>query len=252
MGPRPTSAIGVFDSGLGGLTVVKEIHACLPHENLIYVGDTARVPYGTKSPETIRRYSSQIALFLMKKKVKAIVVACNSASSVALGLLKRFPVPVLGVIGTQATVNSGAYKKAIKSLNKQIHVFEQACPLFVPLVEEGRLRGKIAESVAAHYLRPLIQKKIDTLVLGCTHYPLLKQTLKKSVGRKIQLIDSAYETAGETLSLLKKEHLLRHSSRKGRLEFYTTDSPKTFTRLGKKFLGSTIRPARYLPLERLS
>ncbi|OVE78238.1 glutamate racemase [bacterium F11] len=270
MGRRSHSPIGIFDSGLGGLTVVREISHLLPYEKLIYVGDTARVPYGTKSPETIRRYASQIAFFLLKKKVKAIVVACNSASAVALTTLRQFPIPVLGVIepgvraakentkknkvgviGTHATVSSHAYKIALNKNHPRIQVWEQACPLFVPLVEEGRLQGKIPDLVALDYLRFFRKVDIDSLVLGCTHYPLLKKTIQKAVGPKIKLIDSAHETARALNNLLRMKNLLNPSRARVSPTFFTTDRPKNFSQLSLRFLGRSVYPARFLSLDNL-
>src|SRR5258706_9743230 len=214
MNLRPTLPIGVFDSGLGGLTVVRELKKHLPHEHLIYVGDTARVPYGAKSPETIRRYALQISFYLLQKKVKALVVACNSVSAVALQALHGIPIPTIGVIepgaraavlaskkmrvgviGTRATVSSHAYQKAIKKYSPNAHVWEEACPLLVPLVEEGWTSHPVTQLVLRGYVAPLLKNKIDTLVLGCTHYPLLKKTLQTITGSSLQLIDSAEETA---------------------------------------------------------
>jgi len=262
--------IGVFDSGLGGLTVVKELVRLLPKENLIYVGDTARVPYGTKSPETIQTYTRQITKFLLKKNVKAIVVACNSASSVALDGLKSSPVPVIGVIhpgaraavqrsdllrvgviGTQATIRSRSYERALMRYSSKVRVWTRACPLFVPLVEEGRTDGLITRQVVREYLVPLKRHNIDTLVLGCTHYPLLKNAIRAVMGKGIQLIDSAQETAQEVKMMLGQKNWLNSSSRKGRILFYTTDNAQFFTKLGFRFLGKAIRPASRLPLEKL-
>lgn len=260
--------IGVFDSGLGGLTVVREITRRLPHEKLLYVGDTARVPYGTKSPETIRRYALQIAFFLMQKRVKAIVVACNTASALALKSLKSLPIPILGVIepgaraailstekmrvgviGTPATVNSHAYKAAIQSHAPRARVWETACPLFVPLVEEGWTENPVTIQVARTYLKPILKNRIDTLVLGCTHYPLLKKTLQRVAGKSIRLIDSAEETAREVEQLLRKTNQLNPSPRRGSATYYVTDKPASFSRLGQQFLGHVITPARRLHLD---
>lgn len=260
--------IGVFDSGLGGLTVVRELRRLLPHENIVYVGDTARVPYGTKSPDTINRYAQQIAFFLLKKKVKAIVVACNTVSAVALKNLQHLPIPVLGVIhpgaraavlksntlkigvvGTKATVSSHAYKRTIQKYAPKAHVWEEACPLFVPLVEEGWLNHPATRQIAKEYLSPFSKRIIDTLVLGCTHYPLLKPLLQNIVGKRVALIDSAEETARETRDLLKKKNLLNKSKRLGRHDYYVTDNPVSFTRLGRQFLGQHTNAAKCLSLD---
>lgn len=262
--------IGVFDSGIGGLTVLRELMRALPKETFFYVGDTARVPYGTKSPQTIRRYASEIAGFLLRKRVKALVVACNSASAAALGSLKKSPVPVIGVIepgaraavaatkrrkigviGTKATISSGAYHRAIKRIQPRIRIWGKACPLFVPLVEEGRLNDPITRRVINDYLKPLKKGGVDALVLGCTHYPLLKRAIWSVLGRRIRLIDSAEETARAVRTMLiRKGALISQSSRKNH-RFYTTDDPLQFRQLGRLFLGRPLRSVRFLPLENL-
>src|SRR5471030_1874556 len=221
--------IGVFDSGLGGLTVVKELIHHLPNERIVYFGDTARVPYGTKSAETVIRYSREIVRVLLKYKVKMVVVACNTASSLALDVLKKeFTVPILGVIepgakkasevtrnkkvgiiATSSTVKSGKYAKKIVQLNKNIVVISKACPLFVPLVEEGWFDHTVTYQVAQQYLGDMKKNKIDTLILGCTHYPLLKGVLHNVMGPKVQLVDSAREVALQVNQLLTKKRLLR-------------------------------------------
>lgn len=256
--------IGIFDSGVGGLTVVEEIIKKLPNEKIVYLGDTARVPYGTKSPETIKRFSIENTKFLMKFKVKLIVVACNTASSVSLSLLrKRFNVPIIGVIipgarkavkitknkkigviGTSSTIKSKAYKKEIKRILKNAKVISKACPLFVPLAEEGWLNGKITSSIAKEYLAPLMKNKIDTLVLGCTHYPLLKQVISKTVSRKVKIVDSASSVAEEVSSILKKSNMLSCSLKKEAHNFFATDAVEQFVRIGAKFLGRKINKAR--------
>src|SRR5271156_2261897 len=210
MNSDPEHPIGVFDSGLGGLTVVKELIHHLPNERIVYFGDTARVPYGTKSGETIIRYSREIVRVLLKHKVKMVVVACNTASSLALDVLKKeFDLPILGVIepgarkamevtrnkkvgiiATSSTVKSGKYAKKIVQLNKNIVVTSQACPLFVPLVEEGWFDHAVTYQVAQQYLRDMKKNKVDTLILGCTHYPLLKGVLHNVMGARVQLVDS--------------------------------------------------------------
>lgn len=262
--------IGVFDSGLGGLTVVQEMRRRLPHENLIYVGDTARLPYGTKSPDTIKKYSLQIAFFLIQKRVKALVVACNSVSAVALPQLKHLPLPVvgviepgaraavlksrhmkIGVIGTRATVQSHAYARAIHELSPRANVVEVACPLFVPFVEEGWTEGPVIEEIAATYLKPLKWRKIDTLVLGCTHYPLLKPMIRSVVGPHIQLIDSAEETAKDVKSVLEKNNALNKAPSQGKISFFVTDHPSSFVIHGRRFFGSTLRDATRLRLENI-
>ena len=252
-------AIGVFDSGVGGLTVLQAIRSRLPDEDLIYLGDTARVPYGTKSPETVVRYALQAARFLCERQVKMIVVACNTASSVALQILAHhFNVPVvgvivpgaqeavkitrsgrIGVIGTEGTVNSGAYQHEIRSLATGIEVFSAICPLFVPLAEEGWAGHEIAALAAREYLQPLLDRQIDTLVLGCTHYPLLKQTLRKVLPERILMVDSAEQTARTVCYLLGCSSTLR-TGNAGSTSFYVTDVPTRFIRVGSAFLGEDL------------
>ena len=214
--------IGVFDSGLGGLTVVRELRRQLPQESLVYFGDIARLPYGTKSRAQIRRFSLENALFLFEKGVKALVIACNSSSSAAYDLLRRrFSIPVIsviepavteslrktrtgriGVIGTAATIESKIYERELRSKNPRVQVFTRSCPLFVPLVEEGWLNGGVTERVIEKYLAPLAQKKIDTLILGCTHYPILFRQLQSFFGPEVALVDSAVPTVRQLASLL--------------------------------------------------
>lgn len=270
MTPRSRQPIGVFDSGLGGLTVVRALRRRLPHENVLYVGDTARVPYGTKSPETIRRYSLEIALFLMRHRVKMVVVACNTSSAWALSALKTLPIPVIGVIkpgaraavarskskrigviGTPATVHSHAYRAAIRSHSPGAFVLENACPLFVPLVEEGLHDDAVTATIAKRYLKPVLSKRIDTLVLGCTHYPLLKKTLQKVAGARVQLIDSADETAHDVEQTLSDNNLLNAQTRRGSLDCYVTDNAPSFSRLSRQFMGENIRPAKRLAWDAL-
>jgi len=251
--------IGVFDSGLGGLTVVKAIRKELPREKLAYFGDTARIPYGTKAPETILRYSRQIVRFLLKKeKVKAVVVACNTSSAWALKTLRReFDIPILGVIepgayaavevtrngkigviGTEGTIYSKAYPEAIHALNPKIKVAAQACPLFVPLVEEGKLTGPLAEEVVREYLRPVLRAGVDTLLLGCTHYPLLRKTLAKVAGPKVRIVDSAEETA-RSLHRNLESHGIELAGHGGG-SYYVSDLSRKFKEHAQRFLGRTI------------
>ena len=247
-------AIGIFDSGIGGLTVLKEIVAKLPHENIIYLGDTARVPYGIRSPETVTRYSFENTQFLLSQEIKMLVVACNTASAISLEAVKKeFPLPVIGVlepgaraavastktrkvgvIGTEATIGSGAYEKAIKKLDPNVEVHSLACPLFVPLVEEGWTDNDVAALVAEKYLAPLRGTGIDTLVLGCTHYPLLKAVISGAVDPGITLIDSATETSREVAGVLDK--LKWHGQGEGNRKYYVTDTPARFEKIGKFFL----------------
>jgi glutamate racemase len=251
--------IGIFDSGLGGLTVVKAIQKALPHENLVYFGDTARIPYGTKSPDTIIRYSKQIVRFLLaREKVRAVVVACNTSSAWALDAMqKEFKVPILGVIepgaraavevtrsgrigviGTEGTIFSEAYPDAILRMMPGARVFSRACPLFVPLVEEGKLTGLVAEAVVKEYLRPMLKDKIDTLLLGCTHYPLLKKTIAKVVGPKVNIVDSAEETARALRQNGKTYGVAASGAGSGK--YYVSDLSRKFKVHAQRFLGKEI------------
>lgn len=241
--------IGIFDSGIGGMTVTRAVRSLLPDENIVYYGDTARVPYGPKSSETIRRFSEQIAGFLVGKKVKMIVVACNSASSSALETLQEtLPVPVLGVIGpgakaavrisslgriavigTKATVASGAYERVLASLAPGFKVISQACPLLVSLVEEGWTDTIETRLIIKRYLSPMLRQGIDAIILGCTHYPLLKNTISDIVGPGIALIDSADETALEVKNSLDNAGMLKDTETEpGKLECFVSDSPDAF------------------------
>jgi glutamate racemase len=253
-------AIGIFDSGIGGLTVLKEIVAKLPQENIIYLGDTARVPYGIRSPETVTRYSFENTQFLLAQDIKMLVMACNTATAVSLEAVKKeFPLPVIGVlepgakaavaatktrkvgvIGTEATIMSGAYEKAIKKLAREVEVHSLACPLFVSLAEEGWTDNDVAELVAEKYLAPLRGRGIDTLVLGCTHYPLLKAVISRAVGPEITLIDSATETAKEVAGVLEKLRWRGNGKGEGIRKFYVTDTPTRFEAIGKRFLGDSL------------
>ncbi|HOW28358.1 MAG TPA: glutamate racemase [Elusimicrobiota bacterium] len=257
--PMTHRPIGVFDSGLGGLTVLRALRRLLSHENFIYVGDTARVPYGNKSAEAVTRFALEISHFLIHHEVKMIVVACNTVSALALDeLKKKIDVPILGVIvpgaqaalnasptgrigviGTSATIASRAYEKEIHRRDHSTSVFSRACPLFVPLVEEGWLDEEVTVQVARHYLRPLLSKRIDTLVLGCTHYPLLKTVLKRVSGRSVRLIDSAEETARDVRQHLEKKGALRSSGR-GRCMFFSSDNPEQFAVQGRRFLNQPL------------
>ena len=251
--------IGVFDSGIGGLTVLKEIRHHLPEENLIYFGDEARFPYGIKSAETVTRFSHEVAAYLMRMDIKMLVVACNTATACALGSLRDgLPIPVVGVlmpgayaasratktgrvgvIGTEGTVKSGVYSRLIQNIRPGTEVFAKACPLFVPLVEEGRLSGKITSLIAEEYLTPLKAENIDTLVLGCTHYPLLKAIIGEVMGGGVSLIDSAHETAQEVMRVLDK-HGLRNSGAGSEIRYFVTDAPERFKAVGERFLGYQI------------
>jgi len=268
--------IGVFDSGVGGLTVVKEIIEQLPGEAMIYFGDTARVPYGNKSEETVVRYSAQIIKFLLSKGAKTIVIACNTASAVALEKMKQeFEVPIIGVvkpgakaaaevtkngkigvIGTEATIRSGIYNEFLRKTDPHVTVYGKACPLFVPLAEEGWVgEDEITEQVARRYLAELTAQEIDTLVLGCTHYPLLRSVIQKVVGDRVQLVNPAVETARELKYLLEEHHLMNERVKVGetyatvdranlpRHEFFVSDRAEKFKQFAASILPSaTLRP----------
>jgi glutamate racemase len=264
-------AIGIFDSGVGGLTVFKEIARRLPGEEYFYLGDTGRVPYGTKSPRTVLRYALEAAAFLHARRVKALVVACNTASAVALEAIEeRFNLPVIGVIapgarkavsitrtrrvgviGTEGTIKSGAYTRAIQELDPQIEVFGVPCPLFVPLAEEGWAEHPVARMAAAEYLAPLLTAGIDTLVLGCTHYPLLKRTIASVLGDGVQLVDSAEETA-RTLEQLLAERQLARSIQPRPPRFFVTDVPARFEKVGGAFLGGALTAVEQIELDLLA
>ena len=249
--------IGVFDSGIGGLTVVQEITRLLPNEQIVYFGDTARVPYGTKSRESVVRFSKENTNVLLKHHVKIVVVACNTSTSWALNVLRReYALPIIGVIEpgsrravessrkgcigvitTQSTVASGKYQETILRMNPRVKVFQKACPLFVSLVEEGWLDHHVTESVAEEYLAPIRKAGIDTLILGCTHYPLLKPVLQKVMGRGVTLVDSATETAREVKVLLESSGLGRKSHHPPKHEFLVSDEPEHFRIVAKRFLG---------------
>jgi len=252
--------IGVFDSGIGGLTVVRALMKRLPYENIIYFGDTARVPYGPKSPQVIREYAAQDTNFLVKHNVKMIVVACNTVSSVALEVVQKYSkVPVIGVIvpgakaaveiskkkrigviGTVGTINSNSYANAIRLFDSSATVIQQACPLFVPLAEEGWTEHKVTELVAREYLFPLKLQKIDTLVLGCTHYPILEKSIRSVFEDKIRLIDSGEETAKEVERVLEEKKLKNQSRLKANIQFFVSDIPYKFTEIGERFLGQKL------------
>ena len=252
-------AIGVFDSGVGGLTVCRELIRHLPNEQLLYLGDTARVPYGTKSPATVTQYALEAAEFLCKQGIKLLVVACNTASAVALPRLREtFNLPVIGVlepgvraavasgsrrigvVGTEGTINSGSYRQALLNLAPDAAVFAAACPLFVPLAEEGWADHPVARQIAGEYLAPLLVEKIDTLVLGCTHYPLLQEAIRAVVGPGVALVDSAAATALEVLELLEETGLATVGQAGGQ-RFFVTDVPTRFRRIGMGFLGAELR-----------
>ncbi|MFC1709338.1 glutamate racemase [Candidatus Omnitrophota bacterium] len=258
-------SIGVFDSGVGGLTVVRELFKKLPNERIIYFGDTARVPYGIKSKSTIIRFSLENILFLLKQNVKMIVVACNTSSSIALPILKRhFKIPIvgvivpgvkeavfsnknkrIGVIGTKATIGSGAYQKEIKKLDSQVRIFVRSCPLLVPLAEENWLNEESTEDIVKKYLAPFKKAKVDTLILGCTHYPLLKNSIQNFMGRRVSLIDSSEQVALETKHILARAGMLANKRRKNSKNIiYVSDESESFREIAKRILGSKFKNIR--------
>jgi glutamate racemase len=261
--------IGVFDSGIGGLTVVRALLEVLPNENIVYFGDTARVPYGSKSPQVVREYTEDDVAFLLSKHVKMIVVACNTVSAVALDVVqKRAHMPVcgviapgaqaavrcsqtqrIGVIGTVGTINSKAYTQAILHERPDAQVIGTPCPLFVPLVEEGWIMHKATEMIALEYLFPLMTKKIDTLVLGCTHYPLLKQTINKVTKNAVKLIDSGEATAAVVKEMLISNGLANTSREHPNIQFFVSDAPDKFTQIGERFLGRSLGVVKKVSVE---
>ena len=260
-------SIGVFDSGIGGLTVLKEIRKVLPNEKIFYFGDTARVPYGEKTKELITRYSKEIVEFLLDKEVSAIVVACNTATALALEELKKtFKIPIvgvikagaktainttksgnIGVIGTKATVNSKRYEEEIKKLSENVKVIAKACPLFVPAVEEGILDGKLVDQIIKTYLDDF-EKEIDTLILGCTHYPLLKSAIGK-IYTNLNIVDPARETALDLKEILEEKNLLKNDATKNReVKYYVTDGKDKFKEIGIMFLDENIEKVELVKL----
>ncbi|MEJ2104052.1 MAG: glutamate racemase [Ignavibacteriaceae bacterium] len=263
------SPIGVFDSGIGGLTVVKRLASTLPNENIIYFGDTARVPYGSKSNSTVIEYSIQNTKFLLQKNIKALVVACNTASSIAIPDLKKiFDIPIIGmikpgstmalekskinkigVIGTRATISNLAYSKEINRMNNKAEVFEKPCPLFVPLAEEGWIKHKATYEIAEEYLKELRNYGIDTLVLGCTHYPILSEVIHEVVGSNVTLIDSGVASSELIKTELEKFDLLSDSRTTGSQEYYVSDIPSKFKEVAELFLGKAIDHVHKVDLE---
>lgn len=254
--------IGVFDSGLGGLTAVKELMKVLPNEDIIYFGDTGRVPYGNRSKETIRRYAMQDASFLLSKNVKMIIAACGTVSSVVVDLDDELPVPFtgvvrptaisavkvtrngkIGVIGTTATINSKSYQKEIQKQNKDIFVISQDCPLFVPLVENGFIskNDEIVRLVIERYLKRLIDEKVDTIILGCTHYPIIKDAISYIMGDNVTLIDSGKETACFSAEIIKGLGLQTEKTTMGDYHFYVSDTIEGFSKNAELFLGTNVR-----------
>lgn len=260
------AAVGVFDSGVGGLTVVRQIEKRLPAESILYLGDTARVPYGTKSPDTVVRYARSCAHILVSRDIKLLVVACNTASAFALDVLRDdLEIPVLGVIepgaiaavqatrngrigviGTAGTIRSGRYAETIQAMDGDLVVVSQPCPLFVPLAEEGWLQGDVPLSVARTYLEPLLRQGIDTLVLGCTHYPILKEVIAEAAGDGITLVDSADETAAVVQHTLDGMGLLGTVPLIPQFRFFVTDAPEMFMQVGERFLGHALQETEWV------
>ena len=268
---RKSAPIGVFDSGVGGLTVAREIMRHLPNENIVYFGDTARVPYGSKSKETIIRYARQIIHFLQTQDVKAIVIACNTASALALEVVREeFDLPILGVvepgaraalavtetgkvgvIGTEGTVRSAMYEKVIGEMDPNVEVVAKACPLFVPLVEEGFKKHHVTDEIIDFYLKSMKESDIDALILGCTHYPLLRSKIREYVGDKITLVNPAYETAMD-LKLLLEERELAHDEQEGQrasYTFYVSDAADKFKQFANSILPYDIETTKQINIE---
>lgn len=264
--------IGVFDSGIGGLTVAREIMRQIPNEKIIYFGDTARVPYGNKSKETVTRFSRQIVRFLESHQVKTIVVACNTASAYALDELEdEIDIPIMGVvkpgakaaaeatrngkigvIATEATINSHIYGEYIKELNPDVQIWGKACPLFVPLVEEGLLQDPVTDEIARRYLTELIDLNIDTLILGCTHYPLIRSTIGRIMGENVNLVNPAYETARELKEMLAEKNLLQAKAPglgSNQYQFYVSDTTDKFIRFANSIIKYGILSAKQVNIE---
>jgi glutamate racemase len=266
-----SNPIGIFDSGIGGLTVVKSLDTSLANEKIIYFGDTARVPYGSKSNSTVIEYSKQNTTFLLSKNVKMIVVACNTASSIALETLRsEFEIPIvgmidpgakaaikstqnkrIGVIGTEATISNKAYSNALLKLDDSLKVYEKACPLFVPLAEEGWINHQATKLVAEEYLTELKQEKIDTLILGCTHYPILRNVIQEVIGKNVTLIDSGSAASVEVEAYLSGRGIRNASNVLGTHEYYVSDVPKKFKQIAERFLGREVEHVNKVDLEEL-
>lgn len=266
-----SNPIGIFDSGIGGLTVVKQIASFLPNENIVYFGDTARVPYGSKSNDTVIEYALQDAGFLFKKNVKLIIVACNTASSVALDALsKKFNIPIIGmilpgsnlalkstrnnkvgVIGTYATINNKAYSKQLLKLNPNLKVYEKACPLFVPLAEEGWTNHKATYEIAEEYLKEMKEHGVDTLILGCTHYPILSEVIQEVMGKEVTLIDSGTAASFQVEDYLNGRGIKNKSNLMGNHEFYVSDMGTRFKDVAERFLGRKINHLEKIDLEEI-
>ncbi|RMF97409.1 MAG: glutamate racemase [Candidatus Schekmanbacteria bacterium] len=251
-------SIGIFDSGIGGLSVFREIASKLPKEDIIYLGDTARVPYGTKSEETVKRYALQNVKFLIDKKIKILVVACNTASAYAIEAIQsEFEIPVtgvikpgveaayriskkrkIGVIGTKATISSGAYERELKKLMPECEIYTTTCPLFVALAEEAMFDNEITTLTVKHYLEDLKRSGIDTLILGCTHYPFLKKAIGRFMGEDVQLIDSSIETAAVVKKILLDNSLMNSENSEGKYEIFVTDDSSHFRKTAEIFLDN--------------
>ena len=261
--------IGVFDSGVGGLTVAREIMRQLPGEDLVYFGDTARVPYGSKSKKTVLKYSRQIVRFLQTKNVKAIVVACNTASALALDeIAKEIDIPIIGVvkpgakmavettrtgnvgvIGTASTVKSGIYNDYIRELDPNITVVSKACPLFVPLVEEGLLEDRVTDDIVARYLQEMKENNVDVLVLGCTHYPLIRNTIKRFMGEGVHLVNPAFETAKNLKELMVEKKMLNMTGHRPSYEYYVSDGVESFMSFADSVLPVHVRDTQVVDIE---
>ena len=268
----PSAPIGIFDSGVGGLTVAREVMRQIPNERLVYFGDTARVPYGNKSKETVTKFSKQVIRFLKTQNVKAIVVACNTASAYALDEIeKELDIPIIGVvkpgakvaaeatrnkkvgvIATAGTIQSQIYTEYIQGIDAEIQVIGKACPLFVPLVEEGLLEDPVTDEIATRYLNELKDLDIDTLILGCTHYPLIRSTLGRIMGDKVTLVNPAYETAVELRSLLEREGLLNPSANRlgtNQYQFFVSDGADKFKTFANSIIKYGILSAKVIHIE---
>ena len=272
MESKKTAPVGVFDSGVGGLTVAREISRQLPNENIVYFGDTARVPYGSKSQNTIIRFSEQIIRFLKTKQVKAIVIACNTASAYALEAVRNeFDIPIIGVIepgarvaaeatrnkrvgviGTVGTVDSGIHAACLKKLDQEITVIGKACPLFVPLVEEGWLHDPVTMEVTARYLQEFKDKKVDTLILGCTHYPLIRSTIREFMGEEVRLVNPAYETALDLRELLREMDLVSRGKEQEEFpyRFYVSDLAEKFKAFANSILPYDVEMTKKIDIEK--
>ena len=271
MESRKTAPVGVFDSGVSGLTVAREISRQLPEENIVYFGDTARVPYGSKSQNTIIRFSEQIIRFLKTKQVKAIVIACNTASALALDAVRdEFDIPIMGVVipgaraaveatknrhvgvvGTDATVQSGMYTKVIREMAPDITVIEKACPLFVPLVEEGFKEHVVTQEIIEYYLESMKHTDIDAMILGCTHYPLIRSKIREYMGDRIQIVNPAYETAMDLKKMLEERGMANdgRTEQHSRYSFYVSDAAEKFRRFANTVMPFDVPTTNVVNIE---